>query len=60
MVPGPLERPDLPTVPHYPPGIRPLHPINYALAGTWSPDDSDAVSTGFPFPIRIPWTELRF
>ncbi|WP_067646821.1 Uma2 family endonuclease [Nocardia harenae] len=43
-----------------PTGVHPLYPANYVPAGRWIPADSDAVSTDFPFPIRIPWTDLQF
>ncbi|MEW1740913.1 Uma2 family endonuclease [Nocardia beijingensis] len=43
-----------------PPGVRPLHPTNYLLIGEWSPNDSDAITIDFPFPIHIPWSELEF
>lgn len=43
-----------------PEGVRPLHPANYLLTDIWTPKDSDAITTEFPFPIHIPWTELEF
>lgn len=43
-----------------PPGVRPLHPANYLLAGEWSPADSEGVRIDFPFPIVIGWRELEY
>lgn len=43
-----------------PPGVRPLRPANYLLAGEWIPEDSDSITIDFPFPIRIPWSDLQF
>ncbi|TLF82775.1 Uma2 family endonuclease [Nocardia cyriacigeorgica] len=43
-----------------PEGVRPLHPANYLLTGSWSPKDSDAIDAEHPFPIHIPWSELEF
>ncbi|WP_237755033.1 Uma2 family endonuclease [Nocardia nova] len=43
-----------------PPGVRPLRSANYLVAGEWSHDDPDGVVTEFPFPIRIPWSELEY
>ncbi|MEV5837470.1 Uma2 family endonuclease [Nocardia sp. NPDC052112] len=43
-----------------PAGVHPLHPANYLLTGSWAPKDSDAITTNFPFPIHIPWSELEF
>lgn len=43
-----------------PAGVRPLYPVNYMLTGKWSPQDSERISIGFPFPIDIPWPELAF
>ncbi|MFI7671149.1 hypothetical protein [Nocardia sp. NPDC049526] len=43
-----------------PAGVRPLYPANYLLTGSWTPKDSDAITTDFPFPIHIPWSELEF
>ncbi|PPJ35177.1 Uma2 family endonuclease [Nocardia nova] len=43
-----------------PPGVRPLHPANYLLAGEWSPADSEEVRIDFPFPIVIGWQELEY
>lgn len=43
-----------------PAGVHPLHPANYLLTGSWTPKDSDAITTEFPFPIHIPWSELEF
>lgn len=43
-----------------PPGVRPLYPSNYLLVGKWSPKDSDAIAIDFPFPIHIPWSNLKF
>ncbi|MFI1464227.1 Uma2 family endonuclease [Nocardia carnea] len=43
-----------------PEGVRPLYPANYLLAGKWSPQDSERISIGFPFPIDIPWSALAF
>ena len=44
-----------------PAGVRPLRSANYLLAGEWTPgDDEDGVDFRFPFPIRIPWSELEY
>nr|WP_307188569.1 Uma2 family endonuclease [Nocardia amamiensis] len=43
-----------------PQGARPLYPTNYLLISEWSPKDSDAITTDFPFAIHIPWSELEF
>lgn len=43
-----------------PAGVTPLHKANYILAGTWSPEDSTAITIGFPYPIDIPWNALEF
>ncbi|MGY4102298.1 Uma2 family endonuclease [Nocardia sp. R16R-3T] len=43
-----------------PAGVHPLYPVNYLLTGSWTPKDSDAITTKFPFPIHIPWSELEF
>ncbi|MEV6135849.1 Uma2 family endonuclease [Nocardia sp. NPDC051990] len=43
-----------------PAGVHPLHPANYLLTGSWTPKDSDAITSKFPFPIHIPWSELEF
>ncbi|WP_235747356.1 Uma2 family endonuclease [Nocardia coffeae] len=59
-----------------PAGVTPLHSANYIIAGEWrsgAPDaddiddgsvhnefDSDGITFDFPFPIRIPWTELEY
>jgi len=43
-----------------PDGVRPLHSANYLVVGEWTHEDSDGVEIDFPFPIRIPWTELEF
>lgn len=43
-----------------PPGVRPLHPADYRLAGEWTPADEAGVHIDFPFPIRIPWTDLEY
>ncbi|MFF2552519.1 Uma2 family endonuclease [Nocardia sp. NPDC058058] len=40
--------------------VRPLRPANYILAGEWTHSDSEGVDFEFPFPIRIPWTELEY
>ncbi|WP_067666990.1 Uma2 family endonuclease [Nocardia miyunensis] len=43
-----------------PAGVHPLYPANYLLTGKWVPKDSAAISTKFPFPIHIPWSDLEF
>ncbi|MFD6388821.1 Uma2 family endonuclease [Nocardia sp. NPDC060259] len=43
-----------------PPGVRPLHPANYILAGMWSPKKSDGIVMALPFLIDIAWGELEF
>ncbi|MEV6770384.1 Uma2 family endonuclease [Nocardia sp. NPDC051030] len=42
-----------------PDGARPMYPNNYVLIDEWSPKDTEAIRTEFPFPIDIPWTELE-
>lgn len=43
-----------------PPGVLPLHPADYRLAGEWTPADEAGVHIDFPFPIRIPWSDLEY
>jgi Uma2 family endonuclease len=43
-----------------PAGVRPLYPADYRLIGKWTPDDSAGIEIDFPFPIRIPWSDLEF
>jgi Uma2 family endonuclease len=43
-----------------PDGAHPLYPANYLLTAKWTPQDSERISFGFPFPIDIPWPELAF
>ncbi|MFI2232590.1 Uma2 family endonuclease [Nocardia testacea] len=43
-----------------PPGVRPLHPANYLMAGEWTPADEHGVRIEFPFPITIDWTDLEY
>lgn len=43
-----------------PAGVRPLRPANYVVGGEWTRDDPDGIAIDFPFPIRIPWSELEF
>ena len=43
-----------------PPGVRAMHSTNYILIGSWSPNNSTAITIDFPFPITIPWFELEF
>ncbi|MGF6885405.1 Uma2 family endonuclease [Nocardia sp. GAS34] len=43
-----------------PPGVSPLHPTYYVMAGEWKSEDTDGITTNFPFPIRIPWSELEY
>ncbi|MFC4123325.1 Uma2 family endonuclease [Nocardia rhizosphaerae] len=43
-----------------PAGVRPLRPANYLLVGEWTPADEHGIEIDFPFPIRIPWTELAY
>ncbi|MGK8511893.1 Uma2 family endonuclease [Nocardia asiatica] len=43
-----------------PPGVHPLRQANYLVTGEWSPKNSDVITTDFPFPIHIPWSELEF
>ncbi|WP_039822734.1 Uma2 family endonuclease [Nocardia testacea] len=43
-----------------PPGVRPLHPANYLMAGEWTPADEHGVRIPFPFPITIDWTDLEY
>ncbi|WP_342216684.1 Uma2 family endonuclease [Nocardia asiatica] len=45
-----------------PPGVHPLRQANYLVTGEWSPKNSDAITTDFPFPIHIPgrnWSSDR-
>lgn len=45
---------------HLPPGVRPLHPMNYILADEWTPrENPDGIGIEFPFPIAIQWEELE-
>lgn len=56
-----VRAPALQTVPgELPQGVRPLHPANYLVTGEWAPKDSDAITTDFPFPIHIFWSDLEF
>ncbi|MFI5778792.1 Uma2 family endonuclease [Nocardia sp. NPDC051570] len=41
-------------------GVTPLRPANYVVAGEWASAATDGITFGYPFPIRIPWTELAF
>ncbi|MFJ9370174.1 Uma2 family endonuclease [Nocardia sp. NPDC101769] len=41
-------------------GVRPLHPVNYILAGEWIRAEANDIEIDHPFPIRIPWTELEY
>jgi Uma2 family endonuclease len=41
-------------------GVRPLRPANYLLAGEWSHENPDGIAFDFPFPVRIPWSDLEF
>lgn len=43
-----------------PDGVSPLHPANYVVAGEWTQAKTDGIAFDFPFPIRIPWSELEF
>lgn len=43
-----------------PAGARPLYPADYRLIGKWTPGDSEGIEIDFPFPIRIPWSDLEF
>ncbi|WP_062975901.1 Uma2 family endonuclease [Nocardia flavorosea] len=43
-----------------PAGVHPLYPANYLLIGKWTPQDSERITTDFPFPIDISWPELAF
>ncbi|MFI9510925.1 Uma2 family endonuclease [Nocardia sp. NPDC052566] len=46
---------------HIPEGVHPLRSANYLLVDEWTPDDDgDGIAINFPFPIRIPWTELEY
>jgi len=47
-------------VDNLPPGVRALRPANYILIGSWSPNNSTAITIDFPFPITIHWSELEF
>ncbi|MBF6272371.1 Uma2 family endonuclease [Nocardia nova] len=42
-----------------PAGVYPLYPMNYLLTGKWTPKESPAINTKFPFPINIPWSDLE-
>lgn len=44
---------------HLPDGVTPLHPNNYIQVDEWTPGDPNGLETVFPFPIRIPWSELQ-
>ncbi|WP_228786822.1 Uma2 family endonuclease [Nocardia terpenica] len=43
-----------------PTGVAPLRPTNYVVAGEWASATTDGIDFNFPFPIRIPWSELEF
>ncbi len=43
-----------------PAGVSPLRPANYVVAGEWASAQTDGITFDFPFPIRIPWSELEF
>ncbi|WP_330179218.1 Uma2 family endonuclease [Nocardia sp. NBC_01503] len=43
-----------------PNGVAPLRPVNYIIAGEWTPAGSDGISFDSPFPLHIPWSELEF
>ncbi|WP_280272170.1 Uma2 family endonuclease [Nocardia wallacei] len=43
-----------------PAGVSPLHKANYVITGEWASAQSDGITFDFPFPIRIPWSELEF
>ncbi|MVU76764.1 Uma2 family endonuclease [Nocardia sp. ET3-3] len=43
-----------------PPGVAPLHPSNYILAGEWEQGSTTGIDADHPFPIHIPWAELEF
>ncbi|NNH71991.1 Uma2 family endonuclease [Nocardia uniformis] len=43
-----------------PEGVRVLHTANYLLSREWTPSDTKGIEFDFPFPIRIPWSELEF
>ncbi|MFC9998558.1 Uma2 family endonuclease [Nocardia sp. NPDC127526] len=45
---------------HLAEGVRPLRPVNYIVAGEWTPADNNGIEFDFPFPIQIPWDELAF
>lgn len=42
-----------------PQGVRPMYRANYLAVGEWSPNtDPGGITIAFPFPIRIPWSDL--
>ncbi|MEV0293672.1 Uma2 family endonuclease [Nocardia sp. NPDC050710] len=41
-------------------GVQPLYPTNYILAAEWKPSTTEGIEIEFPFPIRIPWSELDY
>jgi Uma2 family endonuclease len=43
-----------------PDGVHPLHSANYLLTGEWTHADPNGIEIDFPFPIRVPWSELEF
>ncbi|MFI6167604.1 Uma2 family endonuclease [Nocardia sp. NPDC051052] len=43
-----------------PDGVHPLRPVNYILAGEWTPADPAGIEIEFPFSINIPWSEVEF
>nr|WP_245721963.1 Uma2 family endonuclease [Nocardia crassostreae] len=45
---------------HLAEGVRPLRPVNYIVAGEWTPADAGGVEFDWPFPIHVPWDELAF
>nr|WP_309138640.1 Uma2 family endonuclease [Nocardia cyriacigeorgica] len=39
--------------------VTPLRPANYIAVGEWTPDDQGGIAIDYPYPIRIPWSELE-
>jgi Uma2 family endonuclease len=49
------------TLGRLPEGVTPLREANYVLVHQWTPkEDKSGIEAGFPFPIRIPWSDLEF
>ncbi|KZM73101.1 Uma2 family endonuclease [Nocardia terpenica] len=45
---------------HLPDGVHPLRSANYIVVGEWTRENPDGIEIDFPFPVRIPWSELEY